>query len=53
MDALRGPLHGWTHLPPHLGSSARAGYEFGAPPERALAYELVLLEAGPPAEHEQ
>lgn len=53
LDALRGPLHGRRQLPLHLDSSARPFYDFGARPDRAQAYQLVLLEAADAADLEQ
>jgi len=53
LDALRGPLHGRRQLPWHLDSSARPFYDFASPRDRASAYQLVLLEAGDPADLEQ
>lgn len=53
LDALRGPLHGRRQLPLHLDSSARPFYDFASGRDRAQAYQLVLLEAGNPADLEQ
>ncbi len=53
LDALRGPLHGRWQLPLHLDASSRSVYDFGSPPDRELAYRLVLLEAGSRLDHEQ
>jgi hypothetical protein len=53
LDALRGPLHGRWQLPLHLDASSRSVYDFGSPPERELAYRVVLLEAGSRRDHEQ
>lgn len=53
LDALRGPLHGRRQLPLHLDSSARPFYDFASGRDRAQAYQLVLLEAGDPADLEQ
>lgn len=53
LDALRGPLHGRWQLPLHLDASSRSVYDFGSPPERELAYRVVLLEAGSHRDHKQ
>ncbi len=53
LDALRGPLQGRFRLPLHLDASARALYDFASPSDRELAYQLVLLEASSPTNHEQ
>lgn len=51
-DALPGPIAGRWQLPLHLDSSARALYDCASPADRAVAYQLVLLEAGS-TDHEQ
>ena len=46
LAALRGPVAGVHLLPLHLDSSAPASYDFADPHQRALAYRVVLVEAG-------
>lgn len=53
LAALCGPLTGRLRLPLHLDASARAVYDFADPDEREEAYQLVLLEAASPADHER
>lgn len=53
LDALRGPFEGRSRLPLHLDASTRALYDFASPSDRELAYQLVLLEAGSPNDHEE
>lgn len=46
LSALRGPVSGMHRLPLHLDSSAPTSYDFADPHRRALAYRIVLVEAG-------
>lgn len=48
LDVLHGPLAGRAQLPLWLDASARRTYDLTDPHERALLYEVVLLEAGRP-----